>query len=134
MFDTATHRAVHAELLYLGLPVPDQLTLFFHPGAKTYTLLLEQQSPHQPVQRRQQWIHVWNYYQRLLTPPIVAAPQRNVNTGSTPARSLPGLGKLNGKTRVQLVVRVAGECDADQSTALQEFLHAQLQLSRPFFL
>ena len=51
-----------------------------------------------------------NYYQSLITPPIVAAPQAEFVEGSSQLkvkRSAPGMGKLNGRS--MLKIRANGE-------------------------
>lgn len=50
-------------------------------------------------------ITLYNFYQCLITPPIVAAPQLAINDDQSAliqVRSQPGLGKLNGRTRVNI--------------------------------
>jgi hypothetical protein len=57
-----------------------------------------------------QLVALRNYYQSLITPPIVAAPQVEFVEESEKLenkRSAPGLGKLNGRTRLK--IQASGE-------------------------
>ncbi len=49
---------------------------------------------------------LFNYYQRLITPPIIAAPQVEFVDRFSDLqikRSAPGMGKINGRTRLKII-------------------------------
>lgn len=53
-------------------------------------------------------VTLYNFYQCLITPPIVAAPQIAMNADQSALireKSQPGLGKLNGRTRLKICTK-----------------------------
>lgn len=117
------YRTIHRQLIETGTSQPEHAMLLLDEQERLYHFVYTAMLSVLPVDDQSVvLLALFNYYQRLITPPIVAASQFIFNTDHKAikqTRSLPGLGKITRRTPLKFCTVKGTQVDQQGSRLMR---------------